>query len=152
MSLWASASHFRLSNARLVCIDQAQDPGFRDFLAAVSETPSVWLCRGETHHLLVRAELVPLADEDALIGVILISTDQPRSDYLWADFGGLFGLTPSEVEVVKLLIAGQRAEEAATSLGISLETVRTHIRRAYVKLGINSREQLFALLSAFRTT
>lgn len=150
--LWSSASHFRLSNSRLVCVDQAQEPAFRSYLTNVTETPAVWVCRGDPNPLLVRAERVSLPEGGDIIGLVVLSTNPPASDYLWGDFGGLFGLTPSEVEVIKLLIAGQKAEEAAALLGVSVETVRTHIKRAYVKLGINSREQLFAVISAFRTT
>ncbi|MBX9460146.1 MAG: helix-turn-helix transcriptional regulator [Brevundimonas sp.] len=51
---------------------------------------------------------------------------------------------------MKRLVAGQPASTVAEELGLSIETVRTHIRRIYNKLGISSREQLFAIAGQFR--
>jgi DNA-binding CsgD family transcriptional regulator len=45
---------------------------------------------------------------------------------------------------------GRRADELAWELNVSIETVRTHIRRFYNKLGVNSREQMIAMISAYR--
>ena len=45
---------------------------------------------------------------------------------------------------------GATAAEAASDLGISLETARTHVRRAYAKLNVSSREEMFARISPFR--
>ena len=66
------------------------------------------------------------------------------------DVGALLGLTPSESRITQGLMDGHRADELAQDQGISLETVRTHIRRIYLKTGANSREQLIAKISAFR--
>ncbi|GAD59584.1 hypothetical protein MBEBAB_1834 [Brevundimonas abyssalis TAR-001] len=38
----------------------------------------------------------------------------------------------------------------AEALNLSIETVRTHIRRVYHKLGISSREELFAMIASYR--
>jgi DNA-binding CsgD family transcriptional regulator len=45
---------------------------------------------------------------------------------------------------------GAGADAIARDVGVGIETVRTHIRRIYNKLGIGSREELFARLSPFR--
>jgi DNA-binding CsgD family transcriptional regulator len=47
------------------------------------------------------------------------------------------------------VLDGEAAEGVGIRLGITLETVRTHIRNAYVKLGVGSREQMFRLLIPF---
>jgi len=51
----------------------------------------------------------------------------------------LAGLTPREIEVLRLIAAGQTAKEAARSLDISPKTADHHIQRLYQKIGVNTR-------------
>jgi DNA-directed RNA polymerase specialized sigma24 family protein len=46
-------------------------------------------------------------------------------------------------------VAGKTAQDAAREQGTSVDTVRTHIRRLYAKLDVNSREGLFTRLRPF---
>jgi DNA-binding NarL/FixJ family response regulator len=48
-------------------------------------------------------------------------------------------LTPREQEVLKLLSQGDQYKEIADSLGLSINTIRTFIRRIYEKLHVSSR-------------
>ncbi len=62
-----------------------------------------------------------------------------------ADTFGLDGsdlLTPREADVLALLQEGASNAQIAQSLSIGLETVRTHARNIYRKLGISSRRDL----------
>ena len=54
------------------------------------------------------------------------------------------GLTPREVEVLALLAAGQANKEIARALGVSPNTVKTHLARLYEKLGVTSRTAAIA--------
>jgi DNA-binding NarL/FixJ family response regulator len=54
-------------------------------------------------------------------------------------------LTPREAEVMDLLRAGRSNAEIAQALQVSIETVRTHARRIYRKLGVRTRRELRAL-------
>jgi DNA-binding CsgD family transcriptional regulator len=54
------------------------------------------------------------------------------------------GLTPRESEVLSLLSAGCAYREIAEALYISSETVHSHCKRIYRKLGITGRRQLNA--------
>jgi DNA-binding NarL/FixJ family response regulator len=54
-------------------------------------------------------------------------------------------LTPREADVLELLQAGRSNSEIAHSLHVSVETVRTHARRVYRKLGVRTRRELRAL-------
>jgi len=73
----------------------------------------------------------------------------PRS----AAAGGLLGsgiqgaelLTPREAQVLELLQDGAPNAEIANELSIGIETVRTHARHIYRKLGIGSRRELARL-------
>lgn len=54
-------------------------------------------------------------------------------------------LTPREAEVMELLQTGRSNAEIAHELHVSIETVRTHARRVYRKLGVKTRRELRAL-------
>jgi DNA-binding NarL/FixJ family response regulator len=53
-------------------------------------------------------------------------------------------LTPREAEVMDLLQQGRSNAEIAEMLNVSVETVRTHARRIYRKLGVRTRRDLRA--------
>ncbi len=54
-------------------------------------------------------------------------------------------LTRRERDVIGLIALGYSTAQSASELGISSETVRTHVRNAMSKLGAHSRAQLVAL-------
>lgn len=47
---------------------------------------------------------------------------------------------PREEELLQLLAKGRSYKEAAADMNVSLDTVRTYIRRVYKKLHVNSRQ------------
>ncbi len=51
-------------------------------------------------------------------------------------------LPPRQHEIAILVSQGLSNKEIATQLGISLHTVKNHIRAAYLTLGIHNRVQL----------
>jgi DNA-binding NarL/FixJ family response regulator len=53
-------------------------------------------------------------------------------------------LTPREADVLELLQGGRSNAEIAEALHVSIETVRTHVRRIYRKLGVRTRRELRA--------
>jgi len=65
--------------------------------------------------------------------------------------GELFAkLTPGQARVVALALEGLRDEEIAARLGVSRHTVSNQLRRAYARLGVNSRSELSAQLRQAR--
>jgi DNA-binding NarL/FixJ family response regulator len=64
-----------------------------------------------------------------------------------ADFAATAGgqlLTRREAEVLPLLQQGRTNPQIAQQLGVGVETVRTHARNIYRKLGVSSRGELVA--------
>ena len=51
------------------------------------------------------------------------------------------GISEREFEVLRLLAAGRSNKEIARALGISPNTVKTHVARLYEKLGANRRTE-----------
>ena len=58
-----------------------------------------------------------------------------------------FGLTLREEEILAQLAQRKRNHEIASELFISEQTVKTHVRNLYRKLGIHSRDELYALFN-----
>ncbi len=54
----------------------------------------------------------------------------------------LDGLTPRERDILEELSTGASATQVAHKLGITFDTVRTHIKHIYKKFGVHSRIQL----------
>jgi DNA-binding CsgD family transcriptional regulator len=66
-----------------------------------------------------------------------------------ADLEPVFGVTPAEQRTLVLLLQGSSVTEIAAELQKSVLTVRTHVKRLYAKLGVQSREQMFARVGPF---
>jgi len=58
------------------------------------------------------------------------------------------GLTPTEGQVASLATAGRSNKEIASELSVTVRTVETHLTSVYAKLGVRSRTELAARLSA----
>ncbi|MEJ1161194.1 helix-turn-helix transcriptional regulator [Prosthecomicrobium sp. N25] len=60
---------------------------------------------------------------------------------------GLSGLTKAEARVAAEIAAGRTVAEAGRTLGISRETVRTHLKRIFEKTGCRRQAELVAFLA-----
>ena len=58
----------------------------------------------------------------------------------------LFGFTPTEASLSLLLANGLSLDEAAESLGVSRNTVRTHLRSVFAKTGVTRQPLLVRLI------
>jgi DNA-binding CsgD family transcriptional regulator len=74
------------------------------------------------------------------LGVQRRIVSHPRAKAGWDS------LTDAELKVVNLIAAGVTNRDVAAQLHLSLNTVKTHIRSAFAKLGINSRAKLAQLM------
>ena len=75
-------------------------------------------------------------------GMHLLPRSAATGGVLGAEIQGAELLTPREAEVLERLQDGARNAEIAHELSIGIETVRTHARHIYRKLGIGSRREL----------
>lgn len=58
----------------------------------------------------------------------------------------IFGLTPAEARLLQHLVSGVSLTEAATALGITEATARTHRNHIFTKTGVSRRTDLLALV------
>jgi DNA-binding NarL/FixJ family response regulator len=71
----------------------------------------------------------------------------PNNGDAGADQLGPELLTPREADVLEHLRAGRSNAEIALALSVSVETIRTHRRNIYRKLGVRTRRELASLTS-----
>jgi DNA-binding NarL/FixJ family response regulator len=133
------------------CVRQLKQrlPDLRMMMLTVYDDPDAIfasLAAGATGYLLKRtppAKLLeaitevsqggaPMSGQIARKVVESFSTPTPAPD---------LGLTPREAEILAHLAKGYRYKEIADGLGISAETVRTHLHNIYEKLHVRSRTE-----------
>ena len=136
-----------LAGRRIQLAQRERQKAFEDFLARSTSEASSWVLNlsGEEQALVFRCRVI---GDTGFRALTIFHPENPPTSL--PDVGALFGLTPSETRILEGIVDGRRADDLAESLGVSIETVRTHIRRFYNKLGVNSREQMIAKVSAYR--
>jgi HD-GYP domain-containing protein (c-di-GMP phosphodiesterase class II) len=107
----------------------------RPYRPAVSDTAAAARLRA----LVKEGKLCPDAVE-----AVLAAAGQPARR---ATGERLAGLTPREIEVLRLIAGGATAKEAARQLDIAPKTADHHIQNLYSKIGVTTRAAaaLFAL-------
>lgn len=81
------------------------------------------------------------------LGFAARNTNRPPAGNLAAVAS--LGITPREVEVLGLLAAGHSNKEIARAMGVSPNTVKTHLARLFVKLQATTRTAAIARARAF---
>lgn len=82
----------------------------------------------------------------SLIGLIF---NPPRLSSRFEALVETHTLTPTEGRVVEMLLNGLETGRIAQGLNISSQTLKTHIKHIYSKLGVKSRGDLFAQAAGF---
>jgi len=91
-----------------------------------------------------RRALQPNGQTPAAVFVTAASTASP------ADIGTvarIFSLTPAEARVLQQLVSGASLTEAASALGVTEATARTHRNHIFIKTGVSRRTDLLVLVS-----
>lgn len=136
-------------NGRIVPKDPRLEGELRTFVArATDEVSTHCVANRETGGQIVLAATRLPDPWNHLVGITLRNADDQATVRV-ADLRQPFGLTATEARVAGRLLCGNTAEETAEQMNVSLETVRTHIKRAYGKLGVRSRERFFHKLAPF---
>ena len=67
------------------------------------------------------------------------------SEVVPAGMLGDYGLTPRECQVAALLAKGRDIPYICEELSLSKNTVRTHMRNIYQKMGVHGKQELISL-------
>jgi len=70
--------------------------------------------------------------------ILTIQSDINCTQYKMESISRAFSLTPSETNIVKMMVVGLKPKEIAYEVGISLNTVRSHLRTLYAKMHARS--------------
>ena len=134
-------------------------------LAALRESLSIWQeleAPYEVARLRVSVGLAcrALGDEDTAVLELEVARDvfsrlRARPDVAWVDLqlkrasaSKPYGLSERELEVLRLVAAGNSNREIATRLVISEHTVARHMQNVFGKLGVSSRSAASAFAAA----
>lgn len=131
------AIHARAPRARVVVLTSATSAD--RLLAALQAGADGYLYKDDLDRHLV------LAIGDALNGGTPLSAAAAKLVIQHlpfdADRAAAPRLTPKEAAVLELLAIGHGYREIARELGVELNTVRTHIRSLYQKIGVENRAE-----------
>jgi len=83
------------------------------------------------------------AIDPAIAGRVAMSAARLSAGECWP--GAHLGLTQRESEVLELLVAGHSNKAVAAALVVSEDTVKSHIRGLYRKLGVSDRSGAMAV-------
>jgi len=87
--------------------------------------------------LAFRAYTLTLESPESDNFLLFIQGDVSCSDSKLQCITNVFSLSLSETKIVKLMVDGLKPKEIAYEAGISLNTVRSHLRTIYAKMQVN---------------
>jgi DNA-binding CsgD family transcriptional regulator len=143
MRMLQGTSPMVLRNGQLMTRRTATNTAFRTWLKGLSDGPSFHVVRGDLpqNNVVIQAMAVSGAADD-VVGCRLRSAGA-RTEI--ADLAMALGITPAQSGIVRRMILGSSLEQISEETGLSITTVRTHLRNIYARLNISSRDELFRL-------
>ena len=149
---FAEGGELDLKDGAIAMRDRAHQAELCAFVKACGDTLSTLALptRDGDGHLLLRGRAITADGAGGRrVGFAFLHSGAAfRARY--ADIDRAFQLTPAEHRILLRMIDGLNAEAIAALLDLSVETVRSHIRSLYNKMGVASREAMFAKVRPFR--
>ncbi len=145
-------SRLRLRGGRLWLMDPLEQHAL---LAALSAAAGPTAARrlllvrtGDAGRFLLEVLRAPSIEADEPKALVIVHLPRRDPIRLAAVARALFGLTPAEAAVAADLVRGRTPRRIAEHAGLSIETVRCHIRRIYDKAEVGSVVELLSLIPA----
>jgi DNA-binding CsgD family transcriptional regulator len=85
-------------------------------------------------------------EKPSLVLILVLDLEKPDTSSCIAGLRSL-GLTPTEIRVAALIGAGFSPQAASDYLGVKVDTVRTHLKKIYLKLGLSRQADLVQLVT-----
>lgn len=77
---------------------------------------------------------------------IFVFREEPLKDISFDDFCKIFEVSPRESDIIREICNGSSNKEISNKLFISLQTVKDHTHRIYIKTNVRSRAQLMNMV------
>ncbi|SCA58008.1 putative CheY-like receiver [Candidatus Terasakiella magnetica] len=95
--------------------------------------------------------VVPLPDEDDVSSddgnvAVFINDPEMHNEPPTNVLARLYGLTDAEARLLQALIVGKKLETVADEAGVSMNTVRSHLKQVFRKTGTNRQPELVSLV------
>jgi len=143
---FSPVNHEALDQARRRLDAGSGDQVIVKFTAAADETPCfAYVMRLEALPDTLRSGVVACADAAPRLAVVFPAVD--ANDRLWANLRRSFGLTAAETRLAARLKDGLSLKEAASALGVSVNTVRNQLRAVFDKVGLARQSDLVKALT-----
>ena len=141
---------------QILLMSPRQDRVFRETIGIIASgrAPMHWLevsrpSRGQPYRLMLMpvhaSGVVPLGVSLPAVSVLIVDSESPAEPNLEV-LRELFSLTPAEARIAGKLVLGRNVEEIAADAGISVETVRTHVKRVLSKTATDRQGELISLI------
>lgn len=137
IALGATSDLFRIQDDRVLPLDKQ----FLDLCTHRALDPHPWrLVTGTDgrHSMIWASDIVTHVGQ--FTGIVLLPGHRGCPNALASDFG----LTRTEAKVSGLFLNGHSTKQVADSMGVAVDTVKTHIKHVYEKMSVRNREQFFA--------
>jgi len=82
--------------------------------------------------------------------LLTVFTTEPAKDLSFEEFCKKFEVSPRETDIVRKICNGLSNKEISEKLFISLQTVKDHTHRIYIKTNVKSRVQLIYLVKELK--
>jgi two-component system nitrate/nitrite response regulator NarP len=128
-----------------------------DHLNALEQGPRIIVYTGDENRMVPSqvmahggAAFVSKSEQPAVLLDTIATVAEGRMVFPFIDVRAIYDnplatLTRRELEVLADLASGRTNKQIARDLGVSLNTIKFHVRNLFQKLGVNSRSQAIAM-------
>jgi DNA-binding CsgD family transcriptional regulator len=144
------AGSIKLEREYLILLDKRVQAAFSEFLLDAARPDLAIGFVDETlgERLVLQCQRLEVPRFPAAFGLRILS-DARGLESSFLHFEQNFGMTRQEAAICRMLLQGQTVQDIVETESRSPDTVRFHVRNIYQKIGVSSREALFARLRPY---
>ncbi|MGO4893733.1 hypothetical protein [Flavobacterium sp. W21_SRS_FM6] len=143
LTLAPSAYQMRLKQCLTQCVNQPH---------AFGEQESILLERSAGETLLV--SIAPLTRDSEFVDIdhpCCLVTLTKQNAVRWPTLIKQYGLTPKELLLIQAINRKKKLQQLTIEMGVTYNTLATHLKAIYKKMGIHSQAELMVSLGLFRS-
>ena len=142
LTLAPSAYQLRFKQCLAQCVNQPH---------AFGEQESILLERSGGETLLV--SIAPLNQDSEFVDInqpCCLVTLTKQNAVRWSTLIKQYGLTPKEVLLIQAINRNKKLQQLTIEMGVTYNTLATHLKAIYRKMGVHSQAELIVTLGLFR--